>query len=140
MEIKRVNGNSLNIIDKKTVLGKSDFSQSFDSQREKQSESQFKETFEKIKKKGKRLSVTKNFVDVEDYKKMIKEYLQYVIEHMYDVKKNIGFWQTQYYITVDTIDKKLEELTEMILDDQRENLSIASIIDEITGLLVDVYK
>lgn len=140
MEIKRVNGNSLNITDKKTVLGKSDFSQSFDSQREKQSESQFKETFEKIKKKGKRLSVTKNFVDVEDYKKMIKEYLQYVIEHMYDVKKNIGFWQTQYYITVDTIDKKLEELTEMILDDQRENLSIASIIDEITGLLVDVYK
>ena len=140
MEIKRVGASLPNISDKKVTFGKNDFSQSFDSQREKQSEGQFKETFEKIKKKGKRLAVTKNFVDVNDYKKMIKEYLQYVIEHMYNVKKNIGFWQTQYYITVDTIDKKLEELTQMILDDQKENLNIASIIDEITGLLVDVYK
>jgi uncharacterized protein len=140
LEIKRVSGNIPNIPDKKAVAGKSDFSQSFDSQREKQSEDQFKETFEKIKRKGKRLSVTKNFIDVDDYKRMIKEYLQYVINHMYNVKRNMSFWQTQYYITVDTIDKKLEELTEMILDDQKENLNIASIIDEITGLLVDVYK
>ncbi len=46
----------------------------------------------------------------------------------------------QYLVTVDTVDKKLEELTRMIIDDHTENLNIASTIDEITGLLLDAYK
>jgi uncharacterized protein YaaR (DUF327 family) len=41
---------------------------------------------------------------------------------------------------VETIDEKLEELTQALLNDQKENLDIASSIDEITGLLVDIYK
>ena len=93
-----------------------------------------------IKKKGNRLSVTKCYADVAAYKKIIKEYLKSVLGYMYNVKKDISFWQTQYFITVDTIDKKLEELTQMLLSGEKENLNIASSIDEITGLLVDIYK
>jgi hypothetical protein len=59
---------------------------------------------------------------------------------MYDLKKDISFWQTQYFITVDTIDIKLEELTELLLQDEKENLSIAATIDEIQGLIVDIYR
>lgn len=71
---------------------------------------------------------------------MIKEYLESVLKHMYNIKKDISFWQTQYFITVDTIDKKLEELTKALLNDQKENLNIAATIDDISGLLVDIYK
>ncbi len=71
---------------------------------------------------------------------MIKEYLKSVLEYMYSVKKDISFWQTQYFITVETVDEKLEELTEMLLSAEKENLDIAKTIDDITGLIVDIYK
>ncbi len=71
---------------------------------------------------------------------MIKEYLKSVLNYMYTVKKDISFWQTQYFITVETIDNKLEELTSMLMNEQKDNLSVASTIDDISGLLVDIYK
>ena len=95
---------------------------------------------DEIKKKGNRLSITKCYADVRSYKNMIKEYLESVLNYMYNVKKDISFWQTQYFITVDVIDTKLEELTEALLENQGENIDVASTIDEISGLIVDIYK
>lgn len=132
--------NSVLNSDKKNVTSKKDFSQSFNSQREKKSEEQLKEMFDNIKKKGNRLAITKCYSDVYAYKKLIKEYLQSVYNYMFSVKKDISFWQTQYFITVENIDEKLEELTEVLLQEQKENLSIANTIDEIAGLMMDIYK
>ncbi|MCI1945059.1 YaaR family protein [Clostridium luticellarii] len=140
MEISRVGGTSPHSSKSKNIKVKKDFSQSFNSQMEKKSEEQLKNMFDKIKKRGNRLAVTKCYSDVKLYKKMIKEYLESVLKHMYNVKKDISFWQTQYFITVDTIDKKLEDLTEMLMKDQKENLNVAATIDDISGLLVDIYK
>ena len=74
------------------------------------------------------------------YKKMIKEYLESVLQYMYDTKKDISFWQTQYFVTVDTVDAKLEELTTALLGEEQENIDVASTIDEIQGLIVDIYR
>ena len=74
------------------------------------------------------------------YKKMIKEYLQSILKYMYETKKDISFWQTQYFITVDTVDNKLEELTKGLLSDEKDNINIASTIDEIQGMIVDIYR
>ncbi|MNI65637.1 hypothetical protein D3C73_1211530 [compost metagenome] len=93
-----------------------------------------------IKKRGNRLVLTKTYADVAAYKRMIKDYLESILKYMYDLKKDVSFWQTQYFLTVDTIDGKLEELTNMLLSEERENLNIASTIDEIQGLIVDIYR
>lgn len=140
MEISRVGRPSTVSSKNRSVTVKKDFSQSFNSHMEKRSEQELKEMFDNIKKKGNRLAITKSYVDVRAYKKMIKEYLESVLKYMYNVKKDISFWQTQYFITVDTIDEKLEELTEMLMNEQKENLNVAATIDDISGLLVDIYK
>lgn len=140
MEISRVNRSSPVTSEKKSVGNKKDFSQSFNFAREKKSEEQLKKMQEDIKKKGNRLVITKCYSDVKSYKNMIKEYLQSVLTYMYSVKKDISFWQTQYFVTVDTIDSKLEDLTQMLLSDEKENLDIAATVDEIAGLIVDIYK
>ncbi|WP_125151937.1 YaaR family protein [Clostridium rectalis] len=141
MEISRV-GNTSPVVtsDNKTISNKKDFSQSFNFARERKSEEQLKKMFEDIRKKGERLATTKCYADVASYKRMIKDYLKSVLTYMYNIKKDISFWQTQYFITVDTIDEKLEELTQMLIKDQKDNLDVASTIDEITGLIVDIYK
>jgi len=141
LEIKRVGTNApIQTENKRTIENRKGFSQSFNFARQQKSEQELKNMMDNINKKGNRLAVTKCYADVKAYKKMIKEYLKSVLEYMYSVKKDISFWQTQYFITVETVDEKLQELTEMLLSAEKENLDIAKTIDDITGLIVDIYK
>lgn len=141
LEISRIKRNTpVASEDKKSISSKKDFSQSFNFARDRKNEEQIRKLQEDIKKKGNRLAVTKCYSDVHAYKKLIQEYLKSVLAHMYEVNKDISFWQTQYFMTVETIDEKLKELTEMLLSEEKDNLDIASTIDEISGLVVDIYK
>lgn len=140
MEISRVKNNSPVNSNNKKIETRKDFSQSFNFARQNKNEQELKEMLKDIKKKGSRLVITKTYGDVKIYKNMIKKYLEAVLEQMYRVKKDMSFWQTQYFITVEIIDKKLEELANMLLVQEKDNLDIASTIDEITGFVVDIYK
>ena len=139
MEIGRVRRGSVTP-ERKSVSEKKDFSQSFNKERQRKSEEQLKKLVDDIKKRGNKLILTKTYVDVVMYKKMIKEYLESVLKYMYETKKDISFWRTQYFVTVDTVDGKLEELTQAVLGDQKENINIAATIDEIQGMIVDMYR
>lgn len=141
MEI--TNRNILNIVTNKNenkTLIKKDFSQSFNHANDKRSSEELKKMMNSIKSKGNRLIITKSYADVKAYKKMIKEYLENVLEHMYKIKKDISFWQTQYFITVEMVDSKLEQLTQELLNQEKETLNIAATVDEIQGMIVDIYK
>lgn len=140
MEIGRITGSREIRTETKKVTEKKDFYNSMNFAKQKKSEEELKKLFESIKKKGNRLAITKCYADVKAYKNLIREYLESVLEYMYSVKKDISFWQAGYFITVETIDQKLEELTEGLLKEEKESLNIAATIDEITGLLVDIYR
>lgn len=94
----------------------------------------------KIKDMGDILISTQSYSDIIKYKKMIKNFLSDVLEHNYSLNKKDSFWESQYFSTVDIIDKKLEKVTNEVLSNQTNNISIASSIDEIQGLLIDVYR
>lgn len=141
MEIGRISGTKgVKTEDRKVVSSKKQFSQSFNQARDRKSQEELKKMADDIKKRGNRLVLTKTYADVKIYKKLIKEYLESVLRYMYDTKKDISFWQTQYFVTVDTVDGKLEELTKAILGDEKENIDVAATIDDIEGLIVDIYR
>lgn len=140
MEIGRINRNKAITSERKIVSEKKDFSQSFNQAKERKSEEQLKKMIDDINKRGNRLMLTKTYADVTFYKKMIREYLESVLKFMYDTNKDISFWQTQYFVTVETIDEKLEELTQSLLNGEATNLNMAASIDDIQGLIVDIYK
>lgn len=140
LEIGRITRNTSVTRESKVTDTKKGFSQSFSQARQQKSQEQLKQMIDDINKKGNRLVITKCYADVFAYKKLIKEYLRSVLENMYLIKKDISFWQTQYFITVDIVDQKMEELTEALLNQEKDNIDIASTIDEIQGLIVDIYK
>lgn len=140
MEISKLRGSSPIKTSERRIHKQKDFSKNFSFAQHKKSEEELKKMLKGIKSRGLRLCATKCFSDVKAYKREIKLYLESVLAFMYEVKRDTSFWQTQYYITVETIDKKLEELTQMLLSEEKESLDIASTIDDITGLIVDVYK
>jgi hypothetical protein len=92
-----------------------------------------------IKDMGNILISTQSYSDVLRYKNMIKSFLSEVLEYGYSLNKRGSFWEGQYFSTVELIDEKLDSLTKEVLANHEENISIASSIEEIQGLLIDVY-
>ena len=105
-----------------------------------QSKKDLKDLLESIKKKGTQIVSTKTHNDVVEYKKLVKEYLRKVMDDIYEVEKCSDVFYSRYYLTVETIDEKLKELTDKILGGEKDNISILTTIDEIQGLMIDVYK
>lgn len=140
MEIRSVQAVRSLGIENKGISNKSDFSESFMKSYKSATREELENYIKDIKKKGSKLILTKSYVDVKNYKATIKNYLKAVVEYTYTLNKNIGFWENQYYSTVETINEKLESLTNQLLSEEKENLDISSTIDNIQGLLIDIYK
>ncbi|MDM8313388.1 hypothetical protein SAMN04487885_11243 [Clostridium cadaveris] len=140
MKIQGVNSNRMVELKDNRIQTKNDFSDNLMKSYQSATKEELENYIKEIKKKGSRLAATKSYVDVKNYKETIKKYLKTVVEYTYSLNKNLGFWENQYYSTVDTINEKLEELTKEILKEEKETLKISSAIDNIQGLLVDIYK
>jgi uncharacterized protein YaaR (DUF327 family) len=91
------------------------------------------------------------------YKRAVRNFMYYVVENGYKVNATEGIpkflkpnykgprgteesRQRQPYITVQVIDKKLEDMAAMILGSQINQIELASRLEEITGLLVDLIQ
>ena len=122
------------------VKDKTDFSESFMKSYKSATKEELESYIKDIKKKGNKLILSKSYIDVKNHKSTIKNYLKAVVDYTYILNKNIGFWENQYYSTVETINEQLESLTNELLSEEKENLDISSTIDTIQGLLIDIYK
>ena len=140
MEIRSIQPSRNIGVKDKTVSARSDFSESFMKSYKSATKEELESYIKDIKKKGNKLILSKSYIDVKNYKSTIKNYLKAVVDYTYILNKNIGFWENQYYSTVETINEQWESLTNELLSEEKENLDISSTIDTIQGLLIDIYK
>lgn len=140
MEIRSIQPSRNIGVKDKTVSARSDFSESFMKSYKSATKEELESYIKDIKKKGNKLILSKSYIDVKNYKSTIKNYLKAVVDYTYILNKNIGFWENQYYSTVETINEQLESLTNELLSEEKENFDISSTIDTIQGLLIDIYK
>lgn len=139
MKVRNVGiGTNLNI-ENKGNKAKSDFSENFNQANRTKTKEELDQYMKEIKDVGKRLITTQNFTDVVKYKKAIKGYLKSVVDYIYSLNKNTSFWNDNYFTTVNTVNEKLDEMTRELIYEQKENIDMASKIDEINGLLLDIY-
>lgn len=139
MQVNRKNISFNPVLDNQKVFNKSGFTSTFEESY-KQSQKQELDTYiNRIKNIGTQIISTQNYSDVVNYKKVIKEYLKEIVDYTYSLNKNTSFWESQYFTTVETINSKLEELTRSVLSEQKDNIDIASSIEGIQGLIIDIY-
>ena len=139
MRVQNINSNKSVNIENNFTKTKTDFSQSFDSMNKSKTKQELDDNMKEIKKSGERLIRTQNYSDISMYKKAIKGYLKSVVDYAYSINKNTSFWEGNYFTTVKTVNEKLEQMTRELIYEQKENLDIASKVEEINGLLLDVY-
>jgi len=95
--------------------------------------------------------------EIVRYKQAVRNFMHFVVEHCYDLDHETGipkFLKPGYkgprgtpeamkqitYTKIEVIDKKLEDLAAMLLASQATQLEIASRLEEIKGLLIDLLQ
>ena len=113
------------------------FSASMDMEKREHRQQNLNKQLEKIKKAGEKLKVSKNLNNIADYKKYIREYLNFVLENYYELRFSERY--RQILSRVEIINQEVEELTKELLLQQKSNIDIISKVDRIAGLLVDLF-
>ena len=102
---------------------------------------EFDKLIAEITEQGKKFSKKPTAQLLKTYKSMIREFLKYVTDNMLRVEHYTGGKLKQKIFTVTKIiDKKLSALSKLVLSQQSQNIDLLATLDEIRGLLIDLYK
>ncbi len=126
-------------IDTRKIKQGISFSESFNQVNRLKTKEELDKYLNQIKEIGKKLIHTKGYTDVINYKQVIQKYLKSVVDYAYEIDKKDSFWNQNYFRTVNVVNEKLESITRDFFNDEKENIDMASKIDEINGLLIDLY-
>lgn len=126
-------------IDTRKIKQGISFSESFNQVNKLKTKEEVDKYLNQIKEIGKKLIHTKGYTDVINYKQVIQKYLKSVVDYAYEIDKKDSFWNKNYFRTVNVVNEKLESITRDFFNDEKENIDMASKIDEINGLLIDLY-
>ncbi|MFA5523205.1 MAG: YaaR family protein [Tissierellales bacterium] len=97
---------------------------------------------EKIDKQSERLSKNVTIKEVLAYKSLISEYLKESVDSMVKFNKS-NFLDSRgrhrVYGIIRTVDEELKELTKDVLSKEKDNIKILKRLDDIRGLIMDIY-
>ncbi|WP_370023628.1 YaaR family protein [Peribacillus frigoritolerans] len=91
---------------------------------------------------GQRLVRSRTFRVLAKYKALVKRFVKEAVEYGLELKQSTSwneYGQSRPLKTVETIDAKLVELSEEILNKEKSSLEILEMIGEIKGLLINLY-
>lgn len=96
-----------------------------------------------VDKAGRELRRDPSLAALRQYKESVRAFVREALRLMYAVDERLGFdrrGNPTFALIVRTIDEKLEELTRQCLESQKGTIDLAARLDEIRGLLLDLYS
>lgn len=100
------------------------------------------QALEEVDEYARRLKESPVYENLLRYKGKVRAVLRYLVQQSYVVTESSFYDPTgrrRLLMMVESIDQKLEELTRDFLNDQTGSLDLVSRLDEIRGLLLDLY-
>lgn len=106
----------------------------------------YKEDLEKliaeVDKMAEKLARSRTLNDLRNYKRAVRDFLNNTIRNAFQVHDEAGWdrmGRQKLYVLIKKVDEGLEQLSRQVLDDQEDSLKVLEKLDEIRGLLVDMY-
>lgn len=100
---------------------------------------QLKELLSKIDSQKDNLIKNRNMIELRKYKSLISDFFQ-IINNKFNIKEQIYYdrYGKQKILTnIENVNSKLKELTSQFLKDNKNDIYILNLVDEVKGLLVD---
>ncbi len=92
---------------------------------------------------GRRLAKNMSLSDLREYRLRIAEFLKMCISQGFCFKEEkfpARYGRSKILSIVKTVNQKLIDLAEQLLSENRDSLKIMALVDEIRGLLLDLYS
>lgn len=90
-----------------------------------------------IEEQSKRLARHPIRAEIERYRRLVGNFVKEAVAHMTRVEKRSDR-RNRAFVLVQEVDRKLAELTELLLGGQAKSLDILARLNEIRGMLVDL--
>ncbi|MDR1693164.1 MAG: YaaR family protein [Oscillospiraceae bacterium] len=97
---------------------------------------------EEILRQGEVLARRYDIAELKRYKKLITEFMQEAVRFTYEFKKRStrdGRGRHHMYAIIRRVNERLEKMTQDILSRQTDQLQLMADIDDIHGMLVDLF-
>jgi len=106
------------------------------------SEKELKLIIDNVLEVGNRFVKSPTSSNLKDYKGAIKNFLKRLEKHWYIIKNDVDFRSAtpKLHMVAQIVDQKLKDLTDLMLKREKNTLMYASKIEEINGLILDLYK
>lgn len=140
----RTNISALSGRDERTIRNERDatFSYQLRKLETKNYEEKVKVLADKIESQGKKLGKKTDIRELKVYKQLISEFLDEAVSHSHNfMKKNFLDRRGRHrvYAIIKKINEELIELTNEVLKSQQDNISILKKLDDIRGLILDLF-
>ncbi|SNX53853.1 YaaR family protein [Thermoanaerobacterium sp. RBIITD] len=129
--------------DKKNKMSTMKFEDAIESEISKVQDNILNEMLADIDNTAQKLKENLNIENLLSYKKKVKQFLQNAINGMFRRNKRESIdirGRKKIYTIIDKINDKLEKLTMDFLNNNSKNIDLLNTIEEIRGLLVDIYS
>lgn len=97
---------------------------------------------EEITQQGNKLSRRMDVKDLQEYRKLIREFMNEIAAHTHEFSRENFLdrkGRHRVYGIVKKINQTLDDLAEELLSEEKDRISILSKIDEIRGLILDIF-
>ncbi len=97
---------------------------------------------EEITMQGNRLSKRMDVKDMKKYRSLVKEFMNEVITHSHEFSRENFLdrrGRHRVYGIIKLVDETLDELARELVKEEKDHLAILNKIDEIIGLVLDIF-
>ncbi|MCO7127710.1 YaaR family protein [Sporolactobacillus shoreicorticis] len=123
-----------------TVQPRTSFEHTLSNQKNAMKGNALKELLNKVDEQAKRVSGSRTIRDLQIYKKYVRSFLQEAVQTGLGTSQSRSWQQGGAQQTlVKTVDQKLVTLTNDLLDKNKEELKLLDQLDEIRGMLINLY-
>ncbi|PKR77480.1 DUF327 domain-containing protein [Halalkalibacillus sediminis] len=118
------------------------FQQVVGQETQKMKESEMDRLLSQISDQGEKLAEYRTFKDLAKYKKLVRQFIQEAVQYGLELEQTRSWnasGNNRKLTLVKTIDEKLVQLTDDILDQEKKSIDILDVIGEIKGMLMNMY-
>lgn len=100
------------------------------------------ELLDEVDKKGRDLVENRTVESLFAYKNLVKSFIEEAVDYGLKISEKRGYGRagrTKILRSVENVDEKLLQLTDLVLQKETKHINILSKVGEIKGLLVNLY-
>lgn len=105
-------------------------------------EKHIKQMTDDIFAQGERVAKKADIKELQKYREMITKLLNETVSNSYEFSKSANLdrrGRHRVFATINKINDTLDEMTKDILEGQKDNLNLLNKVDDIRGMLVDLF-